>query len=431
MGTYDFDVVVIGAGPAGSTAAALARQRGLSVAVLEKDTFPRFHIGESLLPNGNRLLKESGAWKKVEQAGFVKKYGAYFFLCDGKAEKEVIFSEGLVPGLDYTYQVERSKFDALLLDHARELGAQVFTGTTVRQVATSKDGCCTTCEASAGEKREITSRWILDASGRENVFSSDLKRDLDPPRLTRRVAIYSHFHGVSRAPGRAAGHTVVVRLPDGWFWLIPIDQEKTSVGLVTSVEALRERKAKPEEIFHQVVTYAPRLQELMAGAQAAMPFHVTTDYSYFRRNFASERMLLIGDAGGFFDPIFSSGVYVALYSAKRAVELIHRAQRRGRVVSATEGQRYTRELKEHAGVFEKLIHAFYDNDSFSVFMSPRPPLRVDRGINAIVAGHARLTWRLWWRFHFFLFICRLQKRVQLAKPISFSEMKSVAAGSTI
>lgn len=425
MVSPDYDVLVIGAGPAGSTAAALARQRGLNVGVVEKERFPRFRIGESLLPHGNAILRESGVWPKVERAGFLKKHGAFFFLSEGSAKKEVIFSEGMIPGLDYAYQVERAKFDALLLDHARELGAEIFLESTVRSVSTSAEGCRALVKTPAGE-RTVTARWLLDGSGRDNGFSCELKREMDPPRLTRRVAIYSHFRNVSRAPGYAAGHTVVVRLADGWFWLIPIDHEKTSVGLVTTVDAVRQRKTRPAETFNEVVAASPKLRELMAGAEAVLPFQVTTDYSYFRRNLADERMLLIGDAGGFFDPIFSSGVYVATYSAKRAIELIHRADKAQRALTPAEARGYTREMKQHAGVFEKLIRTFYDNASFSVFMDSHPPLRMGCALNSIVAGHAQLKWRLWWRFHLFFVVCWLQRRgARLVEPVAFSHLAAV------
>lgn len=421
MGSPDYDVLVIGAGPAGSTAAALARQRGLSVGVVEKERFPRFKIGESLLPHGNTILRESGVWPKVERAGFFKKYGAFFFLSEGPAKKEVIFSKGMIPGLDYAYQVDRAKFDSLLLDHARDLGAEVFLESTVHNISTSAEGCRAVVKTPSGE-RTLSARWLLDGSGRDNGFPCDLKREMDPPRLTRRVAIYSHFRGVSRPSGYAAGHTTVVRLADGWFWLIPIDDEKTSVGLVTSVEALRNRRTEPSETFNEVVSTSPKLRELMAAAEAVMPFHVTTDYSYFRRNLAAERMVLIGDAGGFFDPIFSSGVYVATYSAKRAVELIYRADKAQRALTPAECRRYTSEIKQHAGVFEKLIRTFYDNASFSVFMSSTPPLRMGCAINSIVAGHAKLTWPLWWRFQLFLVVCWMQqRRVRMVKPLAISD----------
>ena len=421
MKPFDCDVLVIGAGPAGSTAATVARQHGLSVIVAERAQFPRFRIGESLLPHGNRLLHEIGVWEKVENAGFIRKYGAFFYLANGCAEKEVIFSRGVVPGLTYTLQVERAKFDRLLLDHARERGAEVRHGVTVKSIAQIPHGHRAEIESAAGSA-EIAARWVVDATGRDSFCLNPLKKALDPSPFPKRIAIYSHFRGVPRAAGTAAGHTVIVRLADGWFWLIPIDEERTSVGLVTTVEAMRRSRAEPAELFRSAVEESPKLRELMAGAEPTMEFHVTSDYSYFRRDLAGERMLLAGDAGGFFDPIFSSGVYMAVYSAKLAVDLIARAHAENRVLSAREQRSYTKTVKAHAGVFQKLIAAFYDNDSFAVFMCPHAPLHLDRGVNSIVAGHAKLTWPIWWRFHLFLLTCRLQKRFSVVPRIDFRDM---------
>lgn len=415
MAQFDHDVLVIGGGPAGSTAAAFARQKGLRVCVVEKDAFPRFKIGESLLPHGNSLLRASGVWPKVEAAGFMRKQGAYFFLSHGDAHKEVVFSEGVVRGLDYTYQVDRAKFDQLLLDHARELGAAVEMETTVTAVSTDADGCRATLTGPAGEK-QISARWIIDAGGRDNHFQVELKRAMEPPRLAKRVAVYNHFQGVWRPSGASAGHTIVVRFEDGWFWLIPLDETRTSVGLVTSLSALKQQR-DPSALFWNTVRNSPRLNEWMQNASAAHPFRTTSDYSYFRAQLASERLLLVGDAGGFFDPIFSSGVFVALNSAKLAVDCIARADAAGRALTVREIAQYTAQVKRGARVFEKLIHAFYDKDKFAVFLSQQVPFRIDRGVNSIVAGHARLTWPIWWRFKLFLLVCRLQKFVRIVQPV--------------
>ncbi|HEY0944005.1 MAG TPA: tryptophan 7-halogenase [Opitutaceae bacterium] len=422
---FDYDVLVIGGGPAGSSAASFARKKGLRVALAEREAFPRFHIGESLLPYCNALFKELGVWPKLEQAGFIKKYGAYFFLANGRAAKEIIFAEGIVPGLDYAFQVERAKFDAVLLGHSVELGADVKLETTVKAVTPVEGGHRVMLRSADGE-REVTARWVVDASGRENHFAYETKKALDPSPFPKRVAVYSHFKGVFRPEGIAAGHTTCVRLADGWFWMIPIDDERTSIGLVTTVEALRAAKAEPAEVFQRAVDESSKLAELMRGASAVAPFRVTSDYSYFRRQLAEDRFIMVGDAGGFFDPIFSSGVYMATFSAHTAIELISRAHAQGRALTARECERYARAVKAHAGVFQKLIASFYDNDSFSIFMSERAPLRLDDAINSIVGGHARLSWPIWWRFKLFLFFCWLNKRVKLGRSVDFSGMSRVA-----
>ena len=422
---YDYDILVIGAGPAGSCAAWRTQHAGLRTLVVEKEAFPRFRIGESLLPHGNALLRETGVWPKLERAGFIAKYGASFHLSNGAADKEVVFSQALVPGLEKTYQVDRAKFDAILLGHAREAGAEVRTQTTVRAVTAEGEGHRVSMETALGTT-EVTARWIIDASGRDPFFPSEIKRALDPSRAPKRVAIYNHFHGVARASGLAAGHTIIVRLPDGWFWIIPIDAERTSVGLVTTVAAMRQAHLEPAAFFQQAVESSSKLRELMAGAKPVLDFHVTSDYSYFRKNLATGNMVLVGDAGGFFDPIFSSGVYMAAYSAKLAAAMIVRAHRKQRALTVAEGRRYSRHIKTHAGVFQKLITAFYDNDSFAVFMCPKPPLNLGPAITAIVAGHARLIWPIRWRFYVFLLVCRLQHRFPLVPRIDFTGMDSVA-----
>ncbi|HEU5080407.1 MAG TPA: tryptophan 7-halogenase [Opitutaceae bacterium] len=424
MKSFDYDVFVIGGGPAGSSAASFARKAGLKVCLAEKETFPRFHIGESLLPNGNALYKELGVWPKLESAGFIKKYGAYFFLANGRAEKEIIFAEGIVPGLEYAFQVERAKFDQILLDHSRELGAEVHMATTVTQVQSDPEGHRLTLKNAEGE-RSVTARWVIDASGRENVFTHETKRALDPSPFPKRVAIYNHFENVIRPTGPAAGHTSCVRLADGWFWMIPIDERRTSVGLVTTVEALRAAKAEPAEVFRRAVNESSKLTEMMSGAVEASAFRVTSDYSYFRRDLAKDRFIMAGDAGGFFDPIFSSGVYMATFSAKKAVEMLVAADRKNRPLTAAECQSYGAAIKKHAGIFQKLIATFYDNDSFSIFMAERPPLKLDDAVNSVVGGHAEMPWPLWWRFKLFLFFCKFQKRYKLGRSVDFTGMNAV------
>jgi flavin-dependent dehydrogenase len=337
-------------------------------------------------------------------------------LADGSEGKKIVFAEGYVPGLDSTFQVERAKFDSILLDHARSLGTDVRTGTTVRALAPSPDFVTATLAPRVGQAAYITARWVIDAGGRENLYESTEKKSYDPPPFPKRAAVYSHFEGVQRAQGPTGGNIIVVRIQDGWFWIIPISAERTSVGLVTSIEGIK-RGSDPESVFHATVAGSVRLRSLMERSRPVAPFRVTADYSYVRREFASPRVVLAGDAAGFYDPIFSSGVYLSTHSAQVAVGMIARAHAAGRPLSGSERRRYTRGLKAHCSAFRKLIEVFYDNDSFSVFMTQKPPLDLNRGLVSIVAGHVRLTWPLWWRFQVFLAVCRVQKFLPLVKRI--------------
>jgi 2-polyprenyl-6-methoxyphenol hydroxylase-like FAD-dependent oxidoreductase len=229
------------------------------------------------------------------------------------------------------------------------------------------------------------------------------------------MAIYNHFHGVVRAPGPEGGNILIVRLDGGWFWIIPLDQEKTSVGLVTTIEKFRAAGETPEKHFQRAIAGSAKLRELLHGATPTMGFHVTSDYSYFRRDLAQERLVLAGDAGGFFDPIFSSGVYMATMSGRLAAQMVARAHAERRVLSPAEQRRYTRAVKRHAAVFQKLIAAFYDDDGFDVFMCEVVPWDLSRGLTSIVAGYADLNWALRWRYAVFLTVCRLQRYWKIVK----------------
>ncbi|MBL9210008.1 MAG: tryptophan 7-halogenase [Opitutaceae bacterium] len=421
MDTVEYDLLVIGGGPAGSCAAATARQHGLRTLVVEKCAFPRFRLGESLLPAGNRVLQQIGVWPKVEAAGFVPKYGAEFHRSDGSGEKKVVFSRSLIPGLDRAFQVERAKFDSLLLEHARECGAEVRMETAVTSLEATADGHRANLVGPAGAST-VRVPWVIDATGRESALTSEQKRTLDPSPFPKRMAIYSHFHGVARAAGPEGGNILVVRLEHGWCWLIPIDAERTSVGIVTSVQAFRAAGASPQVYFEGAVAGSPKLRQLLRRAVPVLGFQVTSDYSYFRRDLAQERLVLVGDAAGFFDPIFSSGVYLALSSARLAAELVGRAHAAGRPLTAREQRRYTRAVKRHAGVFQRLIAAFYDDDAFDVFMCEEIPWDLKPGLTSIVAGHADLTWPLWWRYNVFLTVCRLQRYWKIVKrPVPAAE----------
>ena len=426
-----YDAVVIGGGPAGSTAGAYLARAGLSVLIVEKEKFPRFHIGESMLPVANAVLREIGVWDKMAHAGFVPKYGAEFHVGNRSVlPKHVEFAKGMVPGLDFTYQVERSRFDQLLLRHAAELGCVVREET--RAVAIQEtgprgaDGYVVTLQPAAASREGqaganvVGCAYLIDASGRDQLFKKPIPTAPANPDLNKRVAIYAHFRGVGRSAGRAGGNIVITRHEDGWGWLIPVDEDRTSVGVVTTTERMRAGRLKPEAMFRQIVAGSHRMGSALENAVPTSPFHATADYNYRAHSFAAPRLVLVGDAACFLDPMFSTGVFIALLSAKLASEEIIAAHGRHHApLSYWQRRRYARRLDRNLRTLRKLVLAFYDNASFSVFMERKAPLKMFPAINSLVAGHADPPWPVRWRYWLFLAVCWLQKRRPVVPPVDF------------
>ena len=426
MPAPDFDAIIIGGGPAGSTTGAYLARAGLRVLIVEKARFPRFHIGESIMPVANAILRETGVWDKVERAGFVPKHGAEFHVANKSLlPRHVEFAKGLLPGVDYTYQVERAQFDQILLEHAAECGCVVRQETTASEVRELGQDGYEVCLETGGKEGSASMEWIsgaflIDASGRDALFPKPIPTAPVTPDLAKRVAIYAHFSGVPLAQGKTAGNIVIIRNADGWAWLIPLSGDRVSVGIVITTEAMRAAKLKPESLFWRVVAETPKLTQSLAGAASTGSFHVTADYNYRARRFAAPRMLLVGDAACFLDPMFSTGVFLALLSAKLAAREILDAHRRGRALGFLARTRYTRRLRANVATLERLVLAFYDNRSFAVFMERSAPLRMIPAINSLVAGHSDPPWSVRWRYWLFLLVCRLQRVRTVVPPVNFA-----------
>ncbi len=403
-----YDAIIIGAGPGGTAAASVLARAGKKVLILERERFPRFHVGESLIPHINDELRAIGVWEKIEQAGFMPKLGAEFVLGNSAASTSVLFSRHLAPRHARTFQVERSRFDALLLDHAVSNGCEVWQETLVKSVAASDDGVGVTC-LRGGRTHELRARWIFDASGRDALLGRQLRLPKTDLGLPKKFATFAHFHGVFRNDPPAAGDIVVVRVAFGWCWFIPLDAEKTSVGLVQSLEHFRATGWKPEECFEQVVAATPELRRRLAGAARVSEYFFAGDYTYRHLRNAGPRWLLIGDAAGFIDPIFSSGVMLALKSGVLAAQAAIAADRAGGPLAKRAQRRYTREVGRMSAVFLQMIRMFYDNHAFEVFMSPPPSEAMERALNHLVAGNVHLGWRLRLRVWMFYGFCALQK----------------------
>ena len=410
--------MVIGGGPGGCTAGILLVQAGLAVAIVEKESFPRFHIGESLLPRGNDLLRKIGVFSELEERGCVAKWGAEFLNYDGSCCVHNVFAEGLVSGLDYTYQVERAVFDDLLLARAKEAGVEVFQPSKVLELTMEEESCHARIQ-NEGEKEEwsLEAEWVIDASGQNRFLGKKLRLPQEEGKHPKRIAVFNHFTGVARKEGREGGNILITRFAQGWSWQIPISGEVTSVGVVTTL-ADKKRYATNEELFSGKVEESPFLADCLREAQARDSFRAIEDYSYTHETFADKRYFLVGDAAAFIDPIFSSGVYLAMESAslcaQKIIALRTSASPRKRLKAQKE---YTKTLKGRMRVMRQLVDVFYDDDRFHVFMNPSNRFRLFDAVNAIVAGNTKLPFRLWWRYVLFLRICRVQKHLHLVPPV--------------
>jgi flavin-dependent dehydrogenase len=411
------DAVIIGGGPAGAVAGAYLARAGLRPLILEKEKFPRFAIGESLLPCGNDILKDLGVWPELERGSFVKKYGADF--TSGKSERfnRYWFRNALGKNYEHTFQVERAAFDQILLDRARDEGCEVLEEARVSTIEKDADGFLDIGYEQADGRQTLKSRWLIDASGRCGVAGTHLKIPKVPTRSRKMVAIYGHFTGVRRNSGEAAGHTVIVRFKEGWFWFIPLSNAKTSVGAVVPPNLLREQGGDLEKCFQHCVEGNPDAKSRMGQADSLQPLRATGDYSWRFRSFAEDRVLLTGDSAGFVDPIFSSGVMLAMKSGRLAADLIGKAEVEQRALTAKECRAYTNEVSGWMNLYGRIIRSFYDRAGFEIFMHPLPYFQIPRSIGYLVGGQMDLPLSQRLRIAAFGAICRLQRILNIAPAI--------------
>jgi len=423
--TLDFDFAVAGGGPAGCAAAIALALRGHRVVVLERDRFPRFHIGESLIATANDAFVELGLAERIAAAEFPVKWGAQLATHDGRAGRPVEFDSSTEVARPQTWQVCREKFDQILVDRAREAGAEILEGCRVQSVDFAVDHVAVRCVGERGDERRLLARAVVDATGRNGFLSRQLGLRVDEPRLAN-VAIYAHYSGVPRPAGRNAGDIRLIAREDaGWFWLIPIDDRLTSVGVVLPKELYaRLEKGDPERMLAAAIAETPAVAGLMTAAEREWPVRVERDFSYSATRYSGERWLLAGDAGSFLDPVFSTGVSIALESGIEAARALDRAVRLGDF-SAGAFRAFDRVQRRRFEVYRRFVLAFYTPWFRDLFFQPGPPPALFRAVVTVLAGNwrPRLTTRLLIGV-FFLFV-RMQRRFRLVEPVA---RRDAAAG---
>lgn len=371
-----FDTIVIGAGPAGSSASALLAERGLRVLVLEREKFPRYHIGESLLPFTSFPLKRLGLLEKMRQSAFVKKYSVQFVSPSGKASQPFYFSTRYEPDVAQTWQVLRSEFDQILIDNSRAKGAEVLEEITVQELIQEEGRTLgVRARTKSGETREFRAPMTLDCSGREAFVPTRLNWRIREPKLNK-VAVWTYYRGALRDAGIDAGATTVAYVPEkGWFWYIPQHNDMISVGVVAEGKYLtRDGVRDPKDIFNREIEQNQWIKDHLAcGTQVGAHF-ITSEYSFRSRYCASEGLLLAGDSFGFLDPVFSSGVMLALKSGTMAADAIYAAFE-AQDFLAERFVEYSRVLREGLENMRKLVYAFYDpNFSFRKLTNKYPEM---------------------------------------------------------
>lgn len=410
---------MIGGGPAGATAATLLAERGRSVVVLERERFPRFHVGESLLPFTNPVLDRLGATDRVAGAGFVVKRGATFVFEDGSTGSAIRFAEGLDGDHGATYQVERDRFDRILLENASLKGAAVLQQTRADEICLDHPDRVEVLVRAAdaprsAEAHRIGARYLIDASGQSGFVSKRLKLRQTDPQL-RNVALYAHFAPVSLPRELPPGDIQIVSLSNlGWLWIIPLDRDRASVGVVAPQAVLRQNdRGDRDHLLERLVASSQVVSPQLRDSRQLTPTRFEANFSYRCHRYVGERWLLSGDAASFLDPVFSTGVLLALESGAEAADAVASALARGGADNPREFARYQRSQRRRYRHFSKIVRRFYDPAFRDLLCQPSGRLRIPAAMTTILAGARRPSWGVRWRLAVFEAIARAHR----ARPI--------------
>jgi flavin-dependent dehydrogenase len=390
------DVLVIGGGPAGSTIAALLAERGKSVVLVDRDRHPRFHIGESLLPFNLPLFDKLGVRDEIERVG-MPKFGIEFVSPNHPKPSLLEFRDGWHRDMDYSFQVRRSDFDHILLKNAAAKGARVVEGCRMTELDFIEGGGARAAGVmDDGGTRHWRARFVVDATGRDTFLANRLKLK----RRNRRhesAAVYGHFIGARRLSGRAEGNISIFWFAKGWFWFIPLSDGTTSVGAVCPPAAFKDRQGDVTDLLRHLIALCPALAERLDGATLTEPATATGNYSYGTDRMSGDGYILIGDASTFIDPVFSTGVYLAMRSAFIGADAVVTCLDRP-AEAATALSRFERDVARGRDRFTWFIYRITSPAIRNLFMTPRNLFRMEEAVLSLLAGdigpespiHARL-----------------------------------------
>ncbi|HZZ81699.1 MAG TPA: NAD(P)/FAD-dependent oxidoreductase [Gemmataceae bacterium] len=372
----DCDIIVIGGGPAGSTTSTLLAQHGCKVTLFERERFPRFHIGESLIPETYWVLRRLKMLEKIKESCFTKKYSVQFVNANGKLSAPFYFHDNKDDECSQTWQVVRSEFDLMMLRNAQEQGVEVHEATRVLDVlfeGTRAVGV--RIQKEDGTTQEVRARVVVDASGQSTMLQSRFKLRLWDPVLNK-GAVWTYWNGAYRDVGKDEGATIVIQTPNkqGWWWYIPLHNDVTSVGIVGPFDYLFKGRGSHEQIYHEEVELCPATKERLSKATRITGYFATKDYSYRSKQVAGDGWVLVGDAFGFLDPLYSSGVLLALKSGELAADAIAEGLKNNDVSAAQLGK-WGDLFNRGVDRMRRLVCEYYDGFSFGRFVKNYPHLK--------------------------------------------------------
>ena len=372
----DYDVIVIGGGPAGSTVSTLLAMQGVRVALFERERFPRFHIGESLIPETYWVLDRLGMLPRMRASRFVKKHSVQFVNASGRLSAPFYFADNKPHECSQTWQVVRSEFDQMMLENARSHGVEAHEGVHVLEVLFEGDRAAgVRIKDADGTRRDVSARVVVDASGQAAMLQNRFGlRCWDP--ILNKGAIWTYWQGAYRDTGRDEGATMVIQTGDrkGWFWYIPLHDDVVSVGVVAPFDRLFKGRDGHEQTYQQQVAQCTAVRDRIAGATRSAGYFATRDYSYRATAVAGNGWVLVGDAFGFLDPLYSSGVLLALRSGEMAADAIAEGLARGDTGPAQLGK-WGPGFNEGVDRMRRLVCEFYGGFSFGAFIRRYPELR--------------------------------------------------------